>query len=89
MDSESDSFMYTNGKAIKHTRHISRGVHFVRNGENFKMHKIDWCEEGLQLADIETNNIGVNDLNTGMKYIIARLYNWDRTLLQQGWTDTG
>ena len=39
------------GKYTKHTRHISRGVNFVSNGENCKMHKFDWCEEGLQLAN--------------------------------------
>ena len=44
--------MAKNGKDTKHTRHISRRVHLVRNGENSKMHKIDWCEGGLQLADI-------------------------------------
>ena len=32
-------------------------MHFVRNGEKCKMHKIDWCEGGLQLADIVTNNV--------------------------------
>ena len=39
-----------NGKATKHTRHIARIVHFVRNGDKFKMHNIDWCEGGLQLS---------------------------------------
>ena len=40
------------------------------------MHKIDWCEGGLQLADIETKNFGENSLNPRMKYIIVRLNNW-------------
>ena len=35
--------MAKNGKDTKHTRHISRRIHFVRNGEKCKMHKIDWC----------------------------------------------
>ena len=35
-------FMAKNGKDTKHTRHISRRMHFVRNGEKCKMHKIDW-----------------------------------------------
>ena len=39
------------------------------------MYKIDWCEGGLQLADIATNNYGENDLNTKMKYIMVRLEN--------------
>ena len=37
------------------------------------MHKIDWCEGGLQLADIATKNIGENDLNPRMEYITTGL----------------
>ena len=36
-----------NGKDTKHTSRITRRVNFVRNGENWKIHKIDWCEGGL------------------------------------------
>ena len=39
------------------------------------MHKIDWCEGGLQLEDITTNNVGENELNPSMKYIKVRLEN--------------
>ena len=37
------------------------------------MHKIDWCEGGLQLADIATNNVGETDLL------------W----VKEGWQNTG
>ena len=47
-------------------------MHFVRNGEKCKMHKIDWSEGGLQLADIATNNVGEHDLLPKMKYIMVR-----------------
>ena len=67
--------MVKNGKDTKHTRHIYRRVHLVRNGERCKIHKIDWCERGLKLADIETKNVGDNDLNPKMKYIMVRLDN--------------
>ena len=77
--------MANNAKDTKHTRHFSRRMHFVRNGEKCKMHKIDWCEGGLQLADITTNNVGETDLTPRMKYIMVRLDNWYRTLLQEGW----
>ena len=53
------------------------------------MHTIDWCEGGLQLVDIATDNIGENNLNPRMKYIMLRLYNLWITLLQEGWKDTG
>ena len=49
------------------------------------MHNIDWCEGGLKLSDIATKNVGENDLNHIMKYIMVRLDNWDRTLVQEGW----
>ena len=49
--------------------------HFVSNGEKCKMHKIDWCEGGLQLADIGTKNASEPDLTPRMKYILVRLEN--------------
>ena len=38
-----------------------------------KMHKIDWYEGGLQLADIATKNFGDPDLTPRIKYIMVRL----------------
>ena len=67
--------MAKNCKDTNHKRHIARGVHFVSNGENCKMQNIDWCEGGLQLADIANKNVGENDLNPRMKYIMVRLEN--------------
>ena len=40
------------------------------------MPKIDWFEGGQQFADIEDKNVGENDLNVIMKYIMVRLDNW-------------
>ena len=85
LDSKSAMCMAKNDKDTKHTRHIGRRMHFVRNGQKCKMHKIDWCEGGLQLADIATKNVGEQDLTSRMKYIMVRLDNWDRTLVQEGW----
>ena len=67
--------MAKNGKDTKHTRHIAKRSHFVRNGENCNMHKNDWCEGGLQLADIVTNNVSETYLTPRMKYIMVRLEN--------------
>ena len=39
LDSESTMCMDKNGKDTKHTRHIARRMHFVRNGEKCKMQK--------------------------------------------------
>ena len=70
-----DMCMSNSGKDTKHTRHITRRMNFVRNVEKCKMHNIEWCEGGLQLADIDTKNIGEHDLNPIMKYIMVRLDN--------------
>ena len=37
------------------------------------LHKIEWCEGGMQLADIGTKNISEPDLTPRMKYIMVRL----------------
>ena len=55
----------------------------------WKMHNIDWCEGGLKLAEIVTKTIGKYDLNPRIKYNMVRLDNWDRTLVQEIWKDTG
>ena len=39
------------------------------------MQKIDWCEGGLQLADIGTKNVSEPDLTPRLKYIMVRLEN--------------
>ena len=48
-------------------------MHFLRNGEKCKMQKIDWCEGGLQLADIGTKNVSEPDLSPNMTYIMVIL----------------
>ena len=75
LDSKSSMCMANNGKDTKHTRHLARRMQFLRNGEKCKMHKIDLCEGGLQLADIVTKNVSETDLTPRMKYIMVRLEN--------------
>ena len=75
LDSKYYMCMDNNGKDTKHTRHIARRMHLVRNGEKCKMHKICWCEGGLQLADIGTKNVSEPDLTPIMKYIMVILEN--------------
>ena len=82
LDSNSSMCTANSGNNTKHTRHISRRMNFVSNGETFKMHKIDWFEGGLQLSYIATKNFGDPDLTPRMKYIMVRLENWYRTLVQ-------
>ena len=47
LDSKYYMCMANNVKDNKHTKHITRRMHLVRNGEKYKMHKIDWFEIGL------------------------------------------
>ena len=75
LDGKSAMCMSKNGKDKKYTRHIARIMNFARNGEKCNMHKIDWCEGGLQLADIVTKNVSEPDLTPRMKYIMIRLEN--------------
>ena len=53
LDSKSNMRMAKNVRDTKHTRHIARRIHLVKNGEKCKMHKIEWCEGGLQLEECE------------------------------------
>ena len=75
--------MAKNGKDTKHTRHIARRMNFVRNREKCKMHKIYWCDGGLQLESIVTYNVGDTDLTPIMEYIMVRLDNRDRKIVQE------
>ena len=75
LDRKSAMCMAKNVRYTKHTRHIARRIRFVRNGEKCKMHKIEWCERGLQLEDIGTKNVSKPDLTPRMKYIMVRIDN--------------
>ena len=52
---------------------IYRRVHCERNVEQYKMHKIECCEGGMQLAHNATKNVRNNYLNSRMKYIMVVL----------------
>ena len=75
LDSKSAQCMAKNSRDTKRTIHIARIMNFLRNGEKCEMHKIDWCEGGLQLADIGTKNLSERDLTPRIKYIMVRLEN--------------
>ena len=65
--------MVNNGKDTKHTRHITRGMYFVRNCEECNFHKAVWFEGSLQLAEIGTKNAREDELNPGLRYAMVRL----------------
>ena len=47
----------------------------MKNGEKYKMHKIYWCEGGLELSDIVTRNSRENYLYPRIKYIMLMIDN--------------
>ena len=47
LDSKYAVYMSKNDKDTKNTRHIDRRVHFLINGERYKMHKIECCDGSL------------------------------------------
>ena len=76
--------MANNGRDTKHTRNVAKRMHFVSNGEKCKKHKMEWCEGGLQLADIGNKNVREPDLTPRMKYIMLRLENLRQNTCTRG-----
>ena len=77
--------MAKNGKDAKNTKHISRRILSVINGEECNLHRTVWCEVGLQLADIKTKNFREDKLNPRLGYAMVRIYHWQNTC-QRGMT---
>ena len=71
--------MAENGKDTKQTIHISRKIHCLRNGEEWNLHKIVWCEVGLQLVVIGTKNVWEDELNPRFGYDTIMLVNFQNT----------
>ena len=71
--------MDNNGNYTNHTRHISRIMPFVRNGEKFNFRHTVWCEGGLQLSEIVTTNVREDEFNPRLGYYMVILDNWHNT----------
>ena len=69
-------FVWLRMLSIPSTQSALLEEYFCRNGEKCKMHKIDWCEGGLQLVDILANTFGENDLNPRIQNIMLRIEKW-------------
>jgi hypothetical protein len=57
-DSKSAIAIGTSFKDTKHTRHILRRYHYVRDAFNTKRFTPHWISQEFQLADIGTKNLG-------------------------------
>ena len=69
LDSESAIAMSKNQRDSKHTRHIERRVHYVRQGQLSGQHHLDYVPAELQLADIGTKNLAHHELHPRLSYI--------------------
>ena len=56
VDNEAACKMSLNDKLTKHTRHMSRRFHYVRQGSKMKLHVINWCPGEDMLSDIMTKS---------------------------------
>ena len=71
LDSKSGVDMAKNGKDTKHTRHIARRMHFVRQGKAMGLHTLRWVEAKLQLADIGTKNVRLDEIRPRLEYLMV------------------
>ena len=73
LDNQSAVAMGQSFKDTKHTRHIWRHFHYVRQGEHSGMHKLHWIPNHFQLADIGTKPLGPGDLLPLLKYMVVTI----------------
>ena len=70
LDSKSAVDMGKNYRDTRHSRHILRRYHYVREGEKDGHHILHWVPCEVQLADIGTKAVGGKDLVDRLKYIV-------------------
>ena len=73
VDNTSAKAMAQNDKDTKHTRHIARRVHYVRNGQQEGAHNLTYIPADLNLADPGTKNLGCEELEPRMNYIMIKV----------------
>jgi hypothetical protein len=73
LDSKSAIAMSKSFKDTKHTRHIARRYHYVREGETEGRFKTFWIDNTLQISDIGTKNTTVEDLNSRIIFMMVEV----------------
>jgi len=73
LDSKSAIAMGKSFKDTKHTRHIARRFHYVREGEQQGRFKIQYIDNSLQFSDIGTKNTTIDDLESRMKFLMVKV----------------
>ena len=73
LDSKSAIAIGKSFKDTKHTRHIARRFHYVREGEQQGRFKIQYIDNSLQFSDIGTKNTTIDDLESRMKFLMVKV----------------
>ena len=71
VDNTSAQAMAKNEKDTKHTRHIARRMHYVRDGQQIGAHDLNYIPADLNLADPGTKNLGADELEPRLKYMMC------------------
>ena len=71
IDSKAAHDMGHSFRSTKHTRHIMRRYHYVREGQLTGEHELTWIPNLYQLADIGTKPVTKTDLNNRLKYLFV------------------
>ena len=71
LDSKAAHDMGHSFKTTKHTRHILRRYHYVREGQLTGEHELTWIPKQFQLADIGTKPLSRPDLEGRTKYLFV------------------
>ena len=71
IDSKAAHDMGHSFKSNKHTRHIMRRYHYIREGQLTGEHELTWIPKLYQLADIGTKPVTKVDLNSRLKYLFV------------------
>ena len=69
VDSKSAHDMGHSFKTTKHTRHILRRYHYVKEGQKEGHHELMWIPSEYQLADIGTKSVTRKDLESRLTYL--------------------
>ena len=73
LDSQSATAMGKSFKDTKHTRHIARRYHYVRQGEEDGIHNLNWIPAELNTSDIGTKNLPGYDISSRMEYCMVEV----------------
>ena len=71
VDSKSAHDMGHSFKSTKHTRHILRRYHYVKEGQHAGYHELLWIPSEYQLADIGTKCTTKNELQSRLDYLLV------------------